>query len=79
MYRMRAQHLSPPPFPDTPQPRHTHHTSHTLLLAVQEREGLRQQVRSLEDKCSEFQEALQCKMCRLVSPPVDLCAGSRCS
>ena len=42
-----------------------------LLLSLpacpQEREGLRQQVRSVEDKCREFQEALQCKICRAVS------------
>lgn len=34
---------------------------------MQEREGLRQQVRTLEGKCREFQEALQCKICRVVS------------
>jgi hypothetical protein len=32
----------------------------------QEREGLRQQVRALEEKCRDFQEALQCRMCRAV-------------
>ncbi|KAL4443783.1 hypothetical protein ABPG75_011520 [Micractinium tetrahymenae] len=37
-----------------------------LFSAIQEREGLRQQVRQLEDKCREFQEALQCKICRAV-------------
>jgi hypothetical protein len=47
-----------------------------LFSAIQEREGLRQQVRSLEDKCREFQEALQCKMCRAVSTAVlGGCAG----
>lgn len=35
---------------------------------TQEREGLRQQNRALEDKCREFQEALQCKLCRAVRP-----------
>lgn len=37
-----------------------------LFSAIQEREGLRQQVRQLEDKCREFQEAVQCKICRAV-------------
>lgn len=35
-------------------------------VGPQEREGLRQQVRQLEDKCREFQEAVQCKICRAV-------------
>lgn len=37
-----------------------------LFSAIQEREGLRQQHRALEAKCRDFQEALQCKLCRAV-------------
>jgi chromosome segregation ATPase len=37
-----------------------------LFSAIQERESLRQQNRQLEDKCREFQDALQCKLCRAV-------------
>lgn len=39
----------------------------SCTLPLQEREGLRQQVRGLEDKCREFQQALMCRMCRSVS------------
>ena len=63
----RASHTHPLPLPPFPFP--------------QEREGLRQQVRQLEDKCQDFQEALQCKICRTVSnrhaawPPPWACVG----
>ena len=56
----------------------------SCLLLLQEREGLRQQLRGVEGKCREYEEALQCKICKTVSTSMgvrgqqdDLRAGVR--